>query len=38
MKSAELTILIQKDVESRMYVGQIKEFPADISQGKTIEE
>lgn len=38
MKTAELTILIQKDVGSRMYVGQIKEFPAVISQGKTFDE
>ena len=38
MKTADLTILIQKDTESGMYVGQIEEFPAAISQGKTIEE
>lgn len=38
MKAAELTILIQKDTESEMYVGQIEEFPAAISQGKTIDE
>ncbi|MEI8201905.1 MAG: type II toxin-antitoxin system HicB family antitoxin [Bacteroidota bacterium] len=38
MKHAELTILIQKDAELGMYVGQIEEFPAAISQGKTIEE
>jgi predicted RNase H-like HicB family nuclease len=38
MKTADLTILIQKDSESGMYVGQIEEFPAAISQGKTIEE
>ncbi len=38
MKTADLTILIQKDPESGMYVGQIEEFPAAISQGKTIEE
>lgn len=38
MKSADLTILIQKDTESGLYVGQIEEFPAAISQGKTIEE
>ena len=38
MKSTELTILIQKDTESVMYVGQIEEFPAAISQGKTIDE
>jgi len=38
MKTAELTILIQKDTESGMYVGQIEEFPAAISQGKTIDE
>jgi predicted RNase H-like HicB family nuclease len=38
MKTADLTILIQKDTESGMYVGQIEEFPAAISQGKTIDE
>ena len=38
MKTAELTILIQKDTETGMYVGQIEEFPAAISQGKTIDE
>ena len=38
MKTADLTMLIQKDSESGMYVGQIEEFPAAISQGKTIDE
>lgn len=38
MKNAELTIIIQKDVESGWYAGQIEEFPAAISQGRTIEE
>ncbi len=38
MKHAELTMLIQKDEESDWYVGQLEEFPAAISQGKTIEE
>jgi predicted RNase H-like HicB family nuclease len=38
MKTADLTILIQKDTESGIYVGQIEEFPAAISQGKTIDE
>lgn len=38
MKNAELTIFIQKDLESGWYVGQIEEFPAAISQGRTIEE
>ena len=38
MKTADLTILIQKDIESGMYVGQIEEFPAAISQGRTIDE
>ena len=38
MKTADLTILIQKDTESGMYVGQLEEFPAAISQGKTIDE
>jgi len=31
-------MLIQKDPESGWYVGQLEEFPAAISQGKTIEE
>jgi predicted RNase H-like HicB family nuclease len=38
MKNAELTILIEKDLESGWYVGQIEEFPAAISQGRTIDE
>jgi len=38
MKKAELNIVIQRDAESGWYVGQIVEFPAAISQGKTIEE
>jgi predicted RNase H-like HicB family nuclease len=38
MKTADLTMLVQKDTESGMYVGQIEEFPAAISQGKTIDE
>lgn len=38
MKKAELSIIIQKDLESGWYVGQIEEFPAAISQGRTIEE
>jgi len=38
MKTADLTMLIQIDTESGMYVGQIEEFPAAISQGKTIDE
>lgn len=38
MKKAELTIIIQKDTESGWYVGQIEEFPAAVSQGKTIDE
>lgn len=38
MKNAELTMLIQKDPESGWYVGQIEEFPAAISQAKTIKE
>jgi len=36
MKKAELTIRIIK--EEDVYVGQIEEFPAAISEGKTIEE
>lgn len=38
MKNAELNIIIQKDDESGWYVGQIEEFPAAISQAKTIDE
>ena len=38
IKTADLTTLIQKDPESGMYLGQIEEFPAAISQGKTIDE
>ncbi len=38
MKNAELNIIIQKDTESGWYVGQIEEFPAAISQGRTIDE
>lgn len=38
MKNAELTILIEKDLESGWYVGQIEEFPAAISQGRKIDE
>ena len=38
MKNAELTIIIEQDMESGWFVGQIKEYPAAISQGKTIEE
>ena len=38
MKNAMLTILIQKDDESGWYAGQIEEFPAAISQGRTIVE
>ena len=38
MKNAELTILVQKDAESGWYVGQIEEFPAAISQGRSVSE
>lgn len=38
MKNAELTIVIQKDIESGWYIGQIEEFPAAISQGRNIDE
>jgi predicted RNase H-like HicB family nuclease len=38
MKGAELNIIIQKDIEGGWYVGQIEEFPAAVSQGRTIEE
>jgi len=38
MKNTELTIIGQKDAESVWFVGQIEEFPAAVSQGKTINE
>jgi len=38
MKSAELPIIIQKDVESGMYGRQIEDFPAAFSLWKTIDE
>jgi len=38
MKTADLTILIQKETESGMNDGKIEEFPAAISQGKTIDK
>lgn len=38
MKNVDLTILIQKDIDSGWYVGQIEGFPAAISQVQTIEE
>ncbi len=38
MKNAELTIIVQKDTESGLLVGQIEEFPAVISQGNTLDE
>jgi len=37
MKRMELTILIEKGLDG-YYVGQIQEYPAAISQGKTIDE
>jgi len=37
MKKMELTILVEKG-ENGYYVGQIQEYPAALSQGKTIEE
>lgn len=33
----ELTLIIQKG-ENNYYVGQLQEYPAVLSQGKTIEE
>ncbi len=38
MKKADLTIIVQEDKESGWLVGQIEEFPAAISQGKTLDE
>ena len=37
MKKLSITAIIEKDPEG-WYVGQLKEFPEVISQGKTIEE
>ncbi|HRI27252.1 MAG TPA: type II toxin-antitoxin system HicB family antitoxin [Chitinophagales bacterium] len=37
MKKMELTLIIQKG-ENNYYVGQLQEYPAVLSQGKTIEE
>ena len=37
MKKMELTIMVEKG-ENGYYVGQIIEYPAALSQGKTIEE
>jgi predicted RNase H-like HicB family nuclease len=37
MKKAELTMIIEKG-ENGWWVGQIQEYPAAISQGKTIAE
>ena len=37
MKKLNITAIIEKG-ENGWYVGQIEEFPAVISQGKTIEE
>ena len=34
----EYTIIIQKDPESRWYVGQCVEHPEAISQGETLEK
>ena len=37
MKKMDLTIIVEKG-ENGYYVGQIQEYPAALSQGKTIEE
>lgn len=37
MKKMELTLIIQKG-ENGYYVGQLQEYPAVMSQGKTIDE
>ncbi|MCX6256735.1 MAG: type II toxin-antitoxin system HicB family antitoxin [Bacteroidia bacterium] len=37
MKTMELTMIIEKG-ENDYYVGQIEEYPAALSQGKTIDE
>ena len=38
MKKADLTIIVQEDKENGLFIGQIEEFPAAISQGKTMDE
>ncbi len=38
MNKADLTIIVQEDKENGWFVGQIEEFPAAISQGKTLDE
>ncbi len=38
MKKAELTMLVEKDQQDGLYVGQVEEFPAVISQGRTLAE
>jgi len=37
MKKLELTVIIEKG-ENGYYVGQVQEYPAALSQGKTIDE
>jgi predicted RNase H-like HicB family nuclease len=37
MKKMDLTIIVEKG-ENGYYVGQIQEYPAALSQGKTIDE
>jgi len=37
MKKMELTMMVEKG-ENGYYVGQIVEYPAALSQGKTVEE
>lgn len=37
MKKLELTMLIEKG-DSGLYIGQVQEYPAALSQGKTIDE
>jgi predicted RNase H-like HicB family nuclease len=38
MKKAELTMLVEKDQQDGLYVGQVEGFPAVFSQGRTLAE
>lgn len=38
MKKQTYTIIIEKDIKSKTYTGQLEEYPGVISEGATIEE
>ncbi|MEE3485301.1 MAG: type II toxin-antitoxin system HicB family antitoxin [Bacteroidales bacterium] len=38
MSTKKYSVIIEKDEKNGMYVGQCCEFPAAISQGKTVKE